>query len=204
MGLGVHGGTISIPGSDTSLPPIRLSLPSVPTTGIAAHSGDLPMPHGGIAEPVTPEPSTPTTEVLGEHTMIIPAVLLMILNTVATNVPEPPEEPNNQSVPYDADYEEPSWPKETELYIMPGTSRVTLTTQRPLIRTVIQDAIDFVRASMMFDHAFPDGMRTFYVIRDALVAAAASHRPQSSSIHNRLLLDEHYVDRIIPLVSLES
>ena len=79
MGPGVHGsstatrshGRISIPGSSTGLPPVRLLLPIVPTTGIAARSGSLPVTCGGIAEPNTPEPSAPATEVLGKSLRLL-------------------------------------------------------------------------------------------------------------------------------------
>ena len=40
---------------------------------------------------------------------------------------------------------ESGWPSDTDILFLPGTMKVMLTVQRPLIRLVIQDAIEHVR-----------------------------------------------------------
>ncbi|KAI0285552.1 hypothetical protein BC826DRAFT_972966 [Russula brevipes] len=50
----------------------------------------------------------------------------------------------------------PSWPAITNLCTAPGTNRVMLSVQVPLMRVIIQDMFDHVRAFILFDHAFPD------------------------------------------------
>jgi hypothetical protein len=151
MALGIDGGniaapsgcSISVPGSETGLSAIGLSLSNVPTIGIAAPLGGLFLPCGQIAEPTAPEPSAPTMEVSGKHATPI-VVILMTLNTAMANFPEPSNDPDNQLNSYDPNHDEPRWPKETDMYIMPGSNQLTLTTQHPVLHGVIQDAIEFV------------------------------------------------------------
>jgi len=93
-----------------------------------------------------------------------------------------------------------AWPVETELIFVPGTTRVMLTTQRPLMRSVIHDAFERVRVQLLFNNAFPDAAFILSMTKDALVTAAES-RERSSSIHQRLLNDEEYLTSMIRLVS---
>ncbi|KAI9439729.1 hypothetical protein H4582DRAFT_2075103 [Lactarius indigo] len=67
-----------------------------------------------------------------------------------------------------------TWPSNTDLSFAPGSTRLMLTAQRPLVRAVIQEAIENVRAAMMFNDAFPNLARAFTFIRDALITAAYS------------------------------
>jgi hypothetical protein len=92
------------------------------------------------------------------------------------------------------------WPEETDIQFVPGTNRVILTRQGTLLRTVIQDAFEHVRTSILFEHAFPDVALSLSFIRDGLVNAAGSG-PATASIYNRLLNDKDYLPRIVPLVS---
>lgn len=87
----------------------------------------------------------------------------------------------------------PSWPAITNLCTVPGTNRVTLSVQVPLMRVIIQDTFEHVRAFILFDHAFPDPTLTATVVRNALVSAANSHRPAASCIDNRLRCDDTYL-----------
>ncbi|KAI9431931.1 hypothetical protein H4582DRAFT_2084387 [Lactarius indigo] len=79
------------------------------------------------------------------------------------------------------------------------STRLMLTAQRPLIRAVIQEAIENVRAAMLFNDAFPNLNRAFTFIRDALISATYSYGPVASMLYKRLMEDDEYLARIIPL-----
>jgi hypothetical protein len=99
---------------------------------------------------------------------------------------------------------EPQWAEITNLCTVPGTDRVTLSVQVPIMRLVIQDAFEHVRASLLFTHAYPGPTAVVAVVRGALLSAADSHRPTASSIHNRLLHDDPYLFKMSRLVSALS
>ncbi|KAI9429385.1 hypothetical protein H4582DRAFT_2089337 [Lactarius indigo] len=92
-----------------------------------------------------------------------------------------------------------TWPSNTDLSFAPGSTRLMLTAQCPLVRAVIQEAIENVRAAMMFNDAFPNLARAFTFIRDALITAAYSYGPVASMLHKRLMEDDEYLVRIVPL-----
>jgi len=75
-----------------------------------------------------------------------------------------------------------------------------ITIQCPLMRTIIQDAIEILRASLMFENAYPDGVHTCAFVQCSLVTAAQKRCPATSSIHTHLLQDEEYISKIIPVV----
>ncbi|KAH9043552.1 hypothetical protein EDB83DRAFT_2318036 [Lactarius deliciosus] len=93
----------------------------------------------------------------------------------------------------------PKWAAETEIRFMPGTNRVILTAQGTLLRTVIQDAFENLRAAILFQHAFPDGALALSYVRDALITAARQCGPAAASIYTRMLNDTEYFTKIIPL-----
>ena len=92
----------------------------------------------------------------------------------------------------------PTWPVETNLFFAPGVTKLMLTIQRPLIRTVIQDTIEVLRATLTFDNAFPDGPQTIAFVRQSLITAA--EKPTAMSVHQRLLQDDDYMSKIVPVV----
>jgi hypothetical protein len=92
------------------------------------------------------------------------------------------------------------WPTETELLTFPGTTKVMLTVQRPLMRAVIQGAFEQVQKALAFKDAFPNTFTALEFTRDGLVAAAESHE-QATDIYNRLLCDADYMNRMTRLVS---
>ena len=94
------------------------------------------------------------------------------------------------------------WPRETDLIYLPGTTKVLLTLQLPLIRTVLQDAFENLRASLMFEHTFPDPNSTILFVRKNLVSAARSHLPRAVDVHRRLLSDNTYLEKLCCLVSV--
>lgn len=95
---------------------------------------------------------------------------------------------------------EPTWPADTELQFIPGSVKITLTAQRPLVRVVIQDAMELVHADMLFNCAFPDPAVTLVAIKTSLLTAASRY-PGAVSIYRRLMCDEWYIEKITPLVS---
>jgi hypothetical protein len=93
------------------------------------------------------------------------------------------------------------WPTETDLIYVPGTMKVMLTLQSPLIRTVLQDGIENLRASLLVEHAFPEPSLQVLFIRKNLIGAARSHLPRANNMHRRLLVDDAYLDKLSRLVS---
>ena len=93
-----------------------------------------------------------------------------------------------------------AWPVETDLIFVPGTTRVLLTQQSPVMHSIIQDAFENTQVYLMFSNAFPDVIIIPSITRDALVAAA-KHRQSTSRIYQHLLNDEQYVIDMSPLVS---
>ncbi|KAH9004437.1 hypothetical protein EDB86DRAFT_3071917 [Lactarius hatsudake] len=115
------------------------------------------------------------------------------------NIVVPSEAPRLREVQVAQPQFPPAWPAETEIRTIPGSNRVILTIQGTLLRTVIQDAFENLRAAMLFQNAFPDGALTLSFIRDALVTAARQCGPAAASIYTRLLNDTDYFAKIIPL-----
>jgi hypothetical protein len=97
-----------------------------------------------------------------------------------------------------ADY---PWPSDTEIVVFPGTNKVLLTIQSPLMRSIFQDTFEHLRASLLFIHAFPDPALTRSMISEAISVATQSHLPRAANIRNRLDLDEEYVAKMCHLVS---
>ncbi|KAH9162079.1 hypothetical protein EDB89DRAFT_1913474 [Lactarius sanguifluus] len=64
---------------------------------------------------------------------------------------------------------------DTDLVFVEGTTKIMLTSQRPLIRAIVQDAIENLRASMLFCNAFPDVTIAFALSRDTLITATETH-----------------------------
>ena len=103
-------------------------------------------------------------------------------------------------VPFMLDQPDTTWPSATELVVVPGTSKVTLTIQCPLLRSVLQDTFENLRISLLFSNAFPDAAAIPTVIRTALITSAKSHN-RASDILKRLLRDQDYMARMARLVS---
>jgi hypothetical protein len=93
------------------------------------------------------------------------------------------------------------WPTDTDILYAPGSNKVTLMSQHPMLRVVIQDAMELVRANLLFTYAFPDPAVARATIRESLVTSAASY-PAASGIHQCLMFDEPYMAALTPLVSL--
>lgn len=93
------------------------------------------------------------------------------------------------------------WPSETNL-VFTGRNRLSLTNQSPLIRALLHDTFEGVRAFLLFDHSFPDAVAIPGVLKDCLLTAASeSHNPMAPYIHARLTKDEEYMCQLGRLVS---
>ncbi|KAH9989241.1 hypothetical protein BJV77DRAFT_963983 [Russula vinacea] len=90
------------------------------------------------------------------------------------------------------------WPADTNIVFSPGSNKIALTCQRPLIRVVIQDAMENVRADLLFKNAYPDPAVALVTIKESLLASASRHLG-ASSIRRRLVFDEQYMTGMIPL-----
>jgi len=80
---------------------------------------------------------------------------------------------------------------------------IMLTTQRPLVRMVIQDSFDILHASLVFINVFPNAPLAVQFVKDALLSSALNHTPGADAIYHQLMHDEEYTRKIIPLVSHE-
>ena len=96
---------------------------------------------------------------------------------------------------------ESGWPSDTDILFLPGMMKVMLTVQRPLIRLVIQDAIEHVRKSLLFEAAFPDTHLAMTFTRNALLAGSTLYN-RAVDIHNRLVCDHDYLNKMTRLVRL--
>jgi hypothetical protein len=97
--------------------------------------------------------------------------------------------PNIGSTDVVSDLPEGAWPAETDLVFNVGSSRLMLTIQRPLVRSIIQDAIENLRAALLFNNAFPDVCFALSLIKDCLFTAADLHKPAAKDILERLKRD---------------
>lgn len=95
-----------------------------------------------------------------------------------------------------------TWRAETDLVFPPGSNKLRLTSQRPLVRAVLHEAIDRLRATMLFNNAFPDLCVALGLIQECLFDAAKSLKPGTEEVLERLTNDADYLSKIIPLVRL--
>jgi hypothetical protein len=88
-----------------------------------------------------------------------------------------------------------------DLILFPGTTKIMLTLQLPLVYMVLQNAFENLQAALLFEHAFLDLNLTVLFIRKTLVGAARSHLPRAVNIHRHLLVNNVYLDKLSHLVS---
>ena len=92
-------------------------------------------------------------------------------------------------------------PADTDLRFPAGKlNKIMLTAQSPPVRLVIQDAMEIVRADLMFRCAYPEATYTIVTIRASLIEAASRH-PNTAGVRRRLMFEEDYLTKMIPLVS---
>jgi len=105
------------------------------------------------------------------------------------------------SFPANAAMTSPAWPSETDLIFAPGSTKLKLTLQQPLVRVVIQDSIEILRAALLFENAFPSAVLTASFLRDSLSSGAKAHLPGAAAILQRLQSDTVYLAKILLVVS---
>ncbi|KAF8263320.1 hypothetical protein EI94DRAFT_1704075 [Lactarius quietus] len=88
---------------------------------------------------------------------------------------------------------------QTDLRVVPGSTRIILTGQQPIVCMVIQEAIDNVRASLLFVDAFPDSNCALKYIQDGLITSAERQCPAAADVLMRLQEDNEYMSAIVPL-----
>ena len=76
-----------------------------------------------------------------------------------------------------------------------------LTIQIPLICTIIQDSFEDLQATLLFENAFLDPNLTILFLQKTLVGAARFCLLDTVNIHNWLLLNDEYRDKLSCLVS---
>ncbi|KAH8999681.1 hypothetical protein EDB86DRAFT_2828293 [Lactarius hatsudake] len=74
-----------------------------------------------------------------------------------------------------------TWPTDTDL-LPPGAKRFLLTNQQTLVRNVVQEAIENMRASLLFNNAFPTAPIAFAFTKESLITAAEKFKPGATHI----------------------
>ena len=92
------------------------------------------------------------------------------------------------------------WPADTDLVFQEGTNKLMIMAQQPLVRVVLQDAVEHFHASLLSDHAFPEYKAAHAAVLGALLRSAKSHFPRALDIHSRLQSDGTYLEPISHLV----
>ena len=88
-----------------------------------------------------------------------------------------------------------------DLVFLQGSTKLMLTSQQPLIRAIVSDLIETLRAFLLFRNAFPDANVVFSFTREALHLTTEGHRPGGTHVQNRLEDDTEYAAKLISLVS---
>ncbi|KAH9014577.1 hypothetical protein EDB83DRAFT_2321461 [Lactarius deliciosus] len=91
------------------------------------------------------------------------------------------------------------WPADTDLVFGLGSKKVMLTLQFPLVRAVLQDAFEYMRAYLVLTDAFPDTTDAISFARDSLITAAESHQSDAAIICERLQHDAKYLAHLLPV-----
>jgi hypothetical protein len=150
-----------------------------------------------------PTPQMPTPPVLTPP-VLTPPVLTPLMPTLADvdTSQDAGSGGGTTDIPLALDKPDNVWPKDTDLIFTPGTNKVMLTLQLPLMRAVMQDAFERVRFFLLFSNAFPDAIAVLDAVKTALTSASSgSTNPRAWIIHDRLLSDEEYASKMIRLVS---
>jgi hypothetical protein len=104
-----------------------------------------------------------------------------------------------------SDISEAKWAPETDLILPAGGTKPLLTNQTSLVRSIVHDAIENMRAMLMFNHAFPDSALSSTFAKDSLLTAAEKQaekgKPGAAAVHSRLQHDVYHLAMIINLVS---
>ncbi|KAF8257516.1 hypothetical protein EI94DRAFT_1757861 [Lactarius quietus] len=98
-----------------------------------------------------------------------------------------------------SDLSQSAWPVDTDLVFPSGSTKLLLLNQRPMVRAIIQEGIENLRAALMFTDAFPGLCSMLTLVKDSLFTAAMHHMPGAMEMLNRLTRDQEYLLKITPL-----
>ncbi|KAN0137968.1 hypothetical protein V8E53_004452 [Lactarius tabidus] len=107
--------------------------------------------------------------------------------------------PKNTALP-GLDVPRAGWPIDTDLIFAVGSTKLSLLNQRPIVHTVIQEAIENLRAALLFANAFPDVCSALTLIKDCLFTAALHLKPGATEVLDRLTRDQEYLLKMTPLL----
>lgn len=94
------------------------------------------------------------------------------------------------------------WPTDTDIISASGRTKLNLLEQHPMVRVVLQDAIDIVHLDLLFVHAFPNADMANGSVKKALVKAAEARLPATAAILDRLRSDSMYSAKLSRIVSV--
>ena len=94
------------------------------------------------------------------------------------------------------------WPTNTDIVSASGRTKINLLEQHPMVRVVLQDAIDIVHLDLLFIHAFPNADMANESVKKALVKAAEARLPATAAILDRLRSDSMYSAKLSRIVSV--
>jgi hypothetical protein len=76
------------------------------------------------------------------------------------------------------------WPTDTDFFFLPGSNKLHLSSQKPLVHLVVGDVIENVQATLLTQNAFPEGTKAASsLVENCLLAVAEQHNPAVLSIH---------------------
>ncbi|KAF8262772.1 hypothetical protein EI94DRAFT_1742680, partial [Lactarius quietus] len=136
----------------------------------------------GIVRPTSHPPSQPQPGLV--PTAMTPVVAAELADYHATS---------------NLDLSQSAWPVDMDLVFSPGSTKLSLLNQRPIVRAVIQEGIENLRAALMFTDGFPGLCSTLTLVKDSLFTAAMHHKPGATEMLDRLTRDQEYLLKITPL-----
>ena len=89
----------------------------------------------------------------------------------------------------------------SDLVFAPGSTKVMLTLQNPLVQAVIRGSFDRLRISIVFTDAFLNAPLASLFVKEALLRSA-QNRPGGGCVYERIQHDTLYFCKILPLVSV--
>ncbi|KAH9028796.1 hypothetical protein EDB84DRAFT_1562985 [Lactarius hengduanensis] len=154
-----------------------------------AHAGDTPgsaSASGRVVSvgPTPPLPESESREATARHELSVAAMLPAAISVNQTTTQESSG---------------PPWPANTELLFATGSIKIKLTLQYPLVRLVLQDAIEHMRAHLVLINAFPDPVAALAFARDSLMTAVEDRQPDTRFLCQRFQDDVEYFTRLIPV-----
>jgi len=111
------------------------------------------------------------------------------------------QESSVEDGPLSADQAQATWPTDTDVIYHSGSNKLLFALQGPLLRGILQDAFEILRATLLLDHAYPDAIVVPLIIRESLLTAAEKQHPRAAAVRKRLMDDVEYLTTLIHLVS---